>query len=91
MAYINLSANCPYDGDQDRKSPLLLMGDDRLEHELGKYELGNRSRRVDEAIYNSRRLVIRGSAGAGKSTLLQWIAVRAATQTFPRKFASLEL
>ena len=83
MAYINLSANCPYDGDEDRKSPLLLMGDDRLEHELGKYELGNRSKRVDEAIYNSRRLVIRGSAGAGKSTLLQWIAVRAATQTFP--------
>jgi adenylate kinase family enzyme len=83
MAYINLSANCPYDGDEDRKSPFLLMGDDRLEHELGKYELGNRSRRVDEAIYNSRRLVIRGSAGAGKSTLLQWIAVRAATQTFP--------
>jgi len=83
MAYINLSANCPHDGDEDRKSPLLLMGDDRLEHELGKYQLGNRSKRVDEAIYNSRRLVIRGSAGAGKSTLLQWIAVRAATQTFP--------
>ncbi|NMF56773.1 leucine-rich repeat domain-containing protein [Pseudanabaena yagii] len=78
MAYINLSANCPHDEDEDEKSPLMLMGDDRLEHELG-----NRSRRVDEAIYNCRRLVIRGSAGAGKSTLLQWIAVRAATQTFP--------
>ncbi len=78
MAYINLSANCPHDEDEDEKSPLMLMEDDRLEHELG-----NRSRRVDEAIYNCRRLVIRGSAGAGKSTLLQWIAVRAATQTFP--------
>ena len=78
MAYINLSANCPHDEDEDEKSPLMLMGDDRLEHELE-----NRSRRIDEAIYNCRRLVIRGSAGAGKSTLLQWIAVRAATQTFP--------
>jgi Leucine-rich repeat (LRR) protein len=78
MAYINLSANCPDDEDEDEKSPLMLMGDNRLEHELE-----NRSRRVDEAIYNCRRLVIRGSAGAGKSTLLQWIAVQAATQTFP--------
>jgi len=76
MAYINLSANCPH--DEDEKSPLILMGDGHPDHESGK-----RSRRVDEAIYNCRRLVIRGSAGAGKSTLLQWIAVRAATQTFP--------
>ncbi|PZO44251.1 MAG: hypothetical protein DCF19_03355 [Pseudanabaena frigida] len=85
MAYINLSANCPHDRDEDRKSALMLRGDDRLEHELGKYEFGNQSRKVDEAIYNCRRLVIRGSAGAGKSTLLQWIAVRAATGTFTDK------
>ena len=85
MAYINLTANCPHDGNEDRKPPLVLMGGDHLEHELGKYELGNRSQRVDEAIYNCRRLVIRGSAGAGKSTLLQWIAVRAATGTFTDK------
>ena len=84
LSYINLSSNCPHDRNEDRKSPL-LMGDDRFEHELGKYELGNRSQRVDEAIYNCRRLVIRGSAGAGKSTLLQWIAVQAASQNFKDK------
>jgi len=78
-AYINLSANCP-DEDDDRKSPLMLMGEDHPEREIRR-----RSSRVDDAIYNCRRLVIRGSAGAGKSTLLQWIAVRAATQTFTGK------
>ena len=59
MAYINLSAYCPYDQEDDdrdaRKASLMLMGGDRLEHELGKYELRNKPKGVDEAIYNCRR------------------------------------
>lgn len=33
-------------------------------------------------VFSRCRLLIRGPAGAGKTTLLQWIAVRAASQTF---------
>lgn len=32
---------------------------------------------------NSNRIIVRGEAGSGKTTLLQWIAIRAATDTFP--------
>ena len=44
---------------------------------------------VDVALGRSRRLLIRGLAGSGKTTLLQWIAVRAASQTFSGNLAHL--
>jgi hypothetical protein len=37
---------------------------------------------VEVALANSPRLFIRGMAGSGKTTLLQWIAVKAASQSF---------
>jgi NACHT domain len=77
MAYISLSVS---GGEHDEESPLTLMGDERLEPQSRR-----RSRHIDEVICNCRRIVIRGGAGAGKSTLLQWLAVRAATQSFPDK------
>jgi len=80
MAYINLSASSANDEHDDEKAPLILMDDERLERGLR-----NRSRSIDDAMHNCRRLVIRGGAGAGKSTLLQWIAVCAASQNFPEK------
>lgn len=44
---------------------------------------------VDIALSRSRRLLIRGLAGSGKTTLLQWVAVRAASQTFEGSLAYL--
>ncbi|NEP14492.1 MAG: NACHT domain-containing protein [Symploca sp. SIO2C1] len=79
MAYITLSVSGAGDRSEDRaKSRLTLMGDEQWEREWGR-----RSRPIDEVICKCRRLVIRGAAGAGKSTLLQWLAVRAASQSFP--------
>ena len=43
--------------------------------------------RVDGALCDCRRVVIRGSAGTGKSTLMQWLAVKAAKQSFEGKLA----
>jgi Leucine-rich repeat (LRR) protein len=79
MAYISLSVSGGAH-DEDEKSPLTLMGDEPLEPQSR-----HRSRHIDEVICDCRRLIIRGGAGAGKSTLLQWLAVRAATQSFPEK------
>jgi hypothetical protein len=44
---------------------------------------------VDIALARSNRLLIRGLAGSGKTTLLQWIAVRAASQTFEGELTPL--
>ncbi len=38
--------------------------------------------RVDEALKQNKRIVIRGEAGSGKTTLLQWLAVQSAQQSF---------
>ncbi|MGW6855661.1 NACHT domain-containing protein [Streptomyces xanthophaeus] len=38
------------------------------------------SRRADQALGASRRVLLRGEAGSGKSTLVQWLAVTAAGQ-----------
>ncbi len=38
--------------------------------------------RVDEALANRQRVLIRGEAGSGKTTLLQWLAVSSARRTF---------
>ncbi|NEQ69891.1 MAG: NACHT domain-containing protein [Symploca sp. SIO2D2] len=79
MAYITLSVSGAGERTEDiAKSLLTLMGDEQWEREWK-----HRSRPIDEVIYKCRRLVIRGAAGAGKSTLLQWLAVRAASQSFP--------
>jgi Leucine-rich repeat (LRR) protein len=78
-AYITLSVSGGAH-DEDERSPLTLMGDEQLEPQSRV-----RSRHIDEVVCDCRRLIIRGGAGAGKSTLLQWLAVRAATQSFPDK------
>jgi Leucine-rich repeat (LRR) protein len=79
MAYISLSVSGG-EHDEEEKLLLTLMGDEQLAPQSRR-----RSHHIDEVICNCRRIVIRGGAGAGKSTLLQWLAVRAATQSFPDK------
>jgi len=53
-------------------------------------DAGNQSQEIvpaDIALVSSHRLLIRGLAGSGKTTLLQWIAVRAATNSFEEQLA----
>ncbi len=42
---------------------------------------------VETVLASSKRLLIQGMAGSGKTTLLQWIAVRAATNSFEGELA----
>jgi hypothetical protein len=44
--------------------------------------------RVEDALAEARRIVIRGEAGSGKTTLLRWLAVRAANRDFPGALAA---
>ncbi len=80
MAYITLSVSGSREVDEEEESPLTLMAEERS----GKTS-ERRTRRIDEIACDCRRLVIRGGAGAGKSTLLQWMAMRAASQSFTEK------
>ncbi|MEU6824326.1 NACHT domain-containing protein [Streptomyces atriruber] len=43
--------------------------------------------RVERALADCDRLVLRGAAGAGKSTLVQWLALNAARQSFGPELA----
>lgn len=43
--------------------------------------------RVERALADCDRLVLRGAAGAGKSTLVQWLALNAARQSFGAELA----
>ncbi|MFD0312791.1 NACHT domain-containing protein [Streptomyces flavalbus] len=45
--------------------------------------------RVEEALADCSRAMLRGLAGSGKTTLLQWMAVSAAQGTFPDGLAAL--
>jgi Leucine-rich repeat (LRR) protein len=85
MAYITLSASgIAKDTDEAEGIRALPLDGDK-----GDWRRPPEPRRilsqVDEAICDCRKLVIRGGAGAGKSTLMQWLAVRAASQSFEGK------
>ncbi|MFI1220494.1 MULTISPECIES: NACHT domain-containing protein [unclassified Streptomyces] len=43
--------------------------------------------RVEQALGEGDRLILRGPAGSGKSTLVQWLALNAARQTFGSELA----
>ncbi|KOG28727.1 ATP-binding protein [Streptomyces resistomycificus] len=43
--------------------------------------------KVEQALSDRRRLLLRGPAGSGKSTLMQWLALNAARQTFGPELA----
>ncbi|MCT4351763.1 NACHT domain-containing protein [Streptomyces sp. Je 1-79] len=46
-------------------------------------------RRVEEALSDCNRAMLRGIAGSGKTTLMQWLAVSAAQNSFPEELAGL--
>lgn len=43
--------------------------------------------RVETALRNRRRVLLRGGAGSGKTTLVQWLAMNAARDAFPDQLA----
>ncbi|MEU3920094.1 NACHT domain-containing protein [Streptomyces sp. NPDC029004] len=45
--------------------------------------------RVEFALYDRRRVLLRGLAGSGKTTLMQWLAVNAARDSFGDQLAHL--
>jgi energy-coupling factor transporter ATP-binding protein EcfA2 len=47
--------------------------------------------KVEQALAERRRLVLRGPAGSGKSTLMQWLALNAARQSFGPELADWNL
>ncbi|MFI7496924.1 NACHT domain-containing protein [Streptomyces sp. NPDC049687] len=49
---------------------------------LGGPAAGQTAVKVEQALADCDRLVLRGPAGSGKSTLLQWLALNAARQSF---------
>nr|WP_042185720.1 NACHT domain-containing protein [Kibdelosporangium sp. MJ126-NF4]CEL16844.1 putative large ATP-binding protein [Kibdelosporangium sp. MJ126-NF4]CTQ91928.1 putative large ATP-binding protein [Kibdelosporangium sp. MJ126-NF4] len=48
---------------------------------------GEENLRVEHALKDSSRTLVRGPAGSGKTTLLQWIAVNAARHSLPETLA----
>ncbi|MFQ4138751.1 NACHT domain-containing protein [Nodosilinea sp. PGN35] len=89
MAYIALSASGIVDGDNEVGAAKVLKVDHHdIDSEWPDREQRRVLSQVDEAICDCRRLMIRGGAGAGKSTLMQWLAVRAASQSFKGKLTN---
>lgn len=79
VAYLNMSVT-----DESRQTPRARedrFGMDRWHLELGD-QRSTENLRVEAALGDEHRTVIRGEAGAGKSTLLRWLAINAARETF---------
>ncbi|MEV8443964.1 NACHT domain-containing protein [Actinosynnema sp. NPDC051121] len=79
VAYLSLSVT-----DQDRRGS-------RSEFDRwfgADVDHGHGSLRVEAAIGNADRTLVRGEAGSGKTTLLDWLAVTAAREAFTDRLAS---
>ncbi|NGN64208.1 NACHT domain-containing protein [Streptomyces sp. A7024] len=58
-----------------------------LGHREGPHGFGRPAIRVEEALADGQRLLLRGPAGSGKSTLMQWLAVNTARRRFAGRLA----
>ncbi|MEV8537268.1 NACHT domain-containing protein [Streptomyces sp. NPDC051211] len=73
VAYVSLRTA----GEPDRpRAPALAAADE-----------DGHGRRVESALGNAKRVLLRGEAGSGKTTLLQWLAVTAARGAFEGELA----
>jgi energy-coupling factor transporter ATP-binding protein EcfA2 len=76
IAYLNLQVNADHCRRDRRNRP-----DDRFF--IGERRtITSSSLRVEEALAEGRRTLLRGDAGSGKTTLLQWLAVTVARSGF---------
>lgn len=80
VAYLSMSVTDELEGrisvNLDRHAGMDKWHRKPIEHGLAE------NLRVEAALCDSQRTLIRGEAGAGKSTLLRWLAINAARQTF---------
>ncbi|WP_411114625.1 NACHT domain-containing protein [Streptomyces sp. 029-5] len=76
VAYLSLSLGGVHENpdSKDAKS-----GRRRLPNEI----------RIEQALTERRRILVRGLAGCGKTTLLQWLAVTSARSNFPHELSHL--
>ncbi|WP_432138224.1 MULTISPECIES: NACHT domain-containing protein [unclassified Streptomyces] len=66
---------------------LSVSGDERHAPRPERMPEGQTSVRVEQALADCHRLLLRGPAGSGKSTLLQWLALNAARRSFGSELA----
>ncbi|WP_431869346.1 NACHT domain-containing protein [Nocardiopsis eucommiae] len=81
VAYISLSVSTRARGrdrDAEARGHLTLTG----EEGSGRGEARTATMRVENALGNTRRMLVRGEAGSGKSTLLRWLAITAVREGF---------
>lgn len=93
MAYISLSAARRSDENRNRNAESIAeaLSEELVATSRHGIQPHRHSHRVDQALAECTRLVIRGDAGAGKSTLLQWLAVHAANRAFPTSLSHWNL
>ncbi|MFE9246179.1 NACHT domain-containing protein [Nocardiopsis sp. NPDC006938] len=86
VAYISLSVSARArrrGHDADGRGHLSLSG----EEDAGAEEPGTATMRVESALGDARRTLVRGEAGSGKSTLLRWLAITAVREGFDGELA----
>ncbi|MBF9073524.1 NACHT domain-containing protein [Streptacidiphilus fuscans] len=62
---------------------LELASSERPQRELGDEDPAPAARRVEDALAQQQRILLRGNAGSGKTTLLQWLTTRSARDELP--------
>ncbi|WP_149824216.1 NACHT domain-containing protein [Streptomyces tailanensis] len=65
--------------------------DDPRREVLGLPDMAPTALKVEQALADCDRLVLRGPAGSGKSTLVQWLALNAARRSFGPELAAWNL
>ncbi|MEY9847634.1 hypothetical protein ABH940_004729 [Streptacidiphilus sp. BW17] len=62
---------------------LELADSERPQREIGDEDPTPVARRVEDALAQQQRILLRGNAGSGKTTLLQWLTTRCARDELP--------
>ncbi|WP_458087647.1 NACHT domain-containing protein [Streptomyces malaysiensis] len=87
VAYVSLRA-AEDDGNQKRRRASHYMPSPRPDMSYWEEDGGESSgMRVETALRNESRVLLRGEAGSGKTTLLRWLAVMAARGNFTGELA----
>ncbi|WP_052434613.1 serine protease [Streptacidiphilus melanogenes] len=69
---------------------LELANREQARRDAGDEEAAPASRRVEDALAQQRRILLRGNAGSGKTTLLQWLTTLSARDELPDQLAQFK-
>ncbi|RAG84859.1 ATP-binding protein [Streptacidiphilus pinicola] len=69
---------------------LELGNHERPRRDAGDDEAAPASRRVEDALAQQQRILLRGNAGSGKTTLLQWLTTLSARDELPDQLAQFK-